>query len=128
MGRGVVIPVLAAAAALACPPAADAAYVTGRQEWSVLSAAGKIGWATGFVDGAFSLRTSGDLHERHVFRCLVELGTSGAEVASLVEGGYKDARSAELPAAVVAWSEIREMCLGKVNRYRNEMGLRPLDP
>ena len=124
MGRDTVILVVA----LACPSVASAAYVRDAREWSVLSAGEKIAWATGFVDGAFSLRTSGDLHERHVFRCLVELGTSGAEVASLVEGGYKDARSAELPAAVVAWSEIRGMCLGKVNRYRNEMGLRPLDP
>jgi hypothetical protein len=34
----------------------------------------------------------------------------------------------DLPAAVVAWSGIRKLCLGKVNRYRNETGLQPLDP
>jgi hypothetical protein len=128
MGRGVVIPVLAAAA-LACPPAADAAYVTGRQEWSVLSAAGKIGWATGFVDGALSpLDGPADPRRRRLLRCLAELGVSGAEVAGLVEDGYGDDRNAGLPAAAVAWSGLRAMCPGRVGRRGGRTGLRPLDP
>ena len=124
MGRYALVLVVA----LAGPPDASAAYVQGGREWSILSAAGKIAWATGFVDGAFSLNASGDLQKRHLLRCLTELGVSGAEVARLVEYGYKDARNMDLPAAVVAWSGIRKLCLGKVNRYRNETGLRPLDP
>jgi hypothetical protein len=124
MGRYALVLVVA----LAGPPDASAAYVRGGREWSILSAAGKIAWATGFVDGAFSLNASGDLQKRHLLRCLTELGVSGAEVARLVEYGYKDARNMDLPAAAVAWSGIRKLCLGKVNRYRNETGLRPLDP
>ena len=128
MGRGVVIPALAAAA-LACPPAAEAAYVLGRQEWSVLSAAGKIGWATGFVDGALSpLDAPGDPRRRRLLRCLAELGVSGAEVAGLVEDGYGDERNAGLPAAAVAWSRLGAMCPGRVGRRGGGTGLRPLDP
>ena len=123
MGRYALVLVVA----LAGPPDASAAYVQGGREWSILSAAGKIAWATGFVDGAFSLNASGDLQKRHLFRCLVELNVSGAEVARLVKSGYQDVRSAELPTALVAWSGIRELCLGKVDHYRSEMGLRPLD-
>jgi hypothetical protein len=117
MGRGVVTPMLAAAVVLAGAAAADAAYVDGRQEWSVLSAAGKIAWATGFVDGALSpLDGPGDPRRRRLLRCLAELGVSGAEVAGLVEDGYRDDRNAGLPAAAVAWSKLHAMCPGRVGR------------